>query len=144
MGLVLAACAGCRGTEAMHPESEVGLRPGETVHAHAVAETRPAGVVSADAGAGNQIVPLENPPDPGTWWRLPDGTYVPALNGVVGAPPMVWPEDRPFSPITHKETGSNGIEWYLHADGTASTTAMIFRKDLGREDATALVAHPKR
>lgn len=74
--------------------------------------------------------------------RYPDGTYMPALNGVRNPPPLQWPSDLPFTPIVGKRV-SAGVEWYVHADGTQTTTQMVFRSDLGREDATIQIARPR-
>lgn len=73
--------------------------------------------------------------------RLPDGSEVPPLNGVKEPAALVW-GDEPYSPIVGKELGS-GIEWYVHADGTRTTTLDRWRPDLGRMDSVTLVAHPK-
>src|SRR5690606_2404206 len=74
--------------------------------------------------------------------RLPNGEYVRALNGAVDAPPMQWPNDRPFSPIIGIERDTNGKDWWVHADNTKSTTEMVFRSDLGRHDAVTQVCNP--
>ncbi len=73
--------------------------------------------------------------------RYSDGTYMPALNGVRNVPALQWPSDLPFSPIVGKRV-SVGKEWYVHADGTQSTSMMLWRSDLGREDAACHVARP--
>lgn len=73
--------------------------------------------------------------------KLPNGEYVPALNGAVNAPPMEWPADQPFSPIIGRYRTTE-LEWYVHADGTKSTTQMSYRTDLGRYDAVTTVARP--
>ncbi|MEZ5964900.1 MAG: hypothetical protein R3F56_13755 [Planctomycetota bacterium] len=73
--------------------------------------------------------------------ELPNGEFVPALNGVRGAPPMEWPADRPFSPIIGR-VRTTELEWYVHADGTRSTTQMSFRTDLSRFDAVTTLANP--
>lgn len=73
--------------------------------------------------------------------QLPDGDFVPALNGVRNPPRMEWPNDRPFSPIIGR-VRTTELEWYVHADGTRSTTQMSFRTDLGRFDAVTTVANP--
>ena len=75
---------------------------------------------------------------------LPDGTTVPALNGAVGAVPLAraWSPHVPYSPIVGRERSDAGIDWYVHADGTRSTTEMKYRPDLGRPDAVTRVAHP--
>lgn len=75
---------------------------------------------------------------------LPDGTWVEALNGVTAPAPLRWPNERPWSPIVGKRLGQGEppVWWYVHADGSMSTTVMAWRDDLGREDAQTLVANP--
>ena len=74
--------------------------------------------------------------------RLPNGDYVPSLNGVIDAPAMRWPDDRPYAQVIGKERDGRGQEWYVHADGSKSTTTSVYRSDLGRYDATSQVANP--
>jgi hypothetical protein len=76
--------------------------------------------------------------------QLPDGSYVPALNGAEGAPPLqlFWEAGRPWSPIVGVARSDAGVDWYVHADGSRSTTEMKWRGDLGRLDALTRVAHP--
>ena len=62
---------------------------------------------------------------------LPDGTTVPILNGAFGAPAMGWPDDRPWSPIIGKETDRAGLEWYIHEDGSKSTTQNLYHEHIG-------------
>jgi hypothetical protein len=95
-----------------------------------VLSPQPAAATAAPAAA----------PAPGRL-RLPDGSEVEPLNGVKAPPAMVWGE-TPYAPIVGREFG-NGIEWYVHADGTRSTTLDRWRDDLGRRDSVTLVAHPK-
>ena len=75
--------------------------------------------------------------------ELPDGSYVPALNGSVGATRLAdyW-GPLPWSPIVGVERSSAGVDWYRHEDGSYSTTQMVWRKDLGRYEAMTRVAHP--
>ena len=75
--------------------------------------------------------------------ELPDGTFVPALNGAVGATKVAefW-GPLPWSPIVGVERSSAGVDWYRHEDGSYSTTQMVWRKDLGRYEAMTRVAHP--
>lgn len=79
-----------------------------------------------------------------TTWLLPDGARVPALNGARSPQPMreVWPVSVPWSPITGVEHSPAGIDWYVHADGSRSTTQMVWRADLGRMDAMTRLARP--
>ena len=55
---------------------------------------------------------------------------------------MLWPRERPYSPIVKVEVDPHGQEWYVHEDGSKSTTVMGWRKDLGRLDAMTQVANP--
>ncbi|MEZ5963445.1 MAG: hypothetical protein R3F56_06320 [Planctomycetota bacterium] len=73
--------------------------------------------------------------------KLPTGEWVKALNGAVDAR-ITWPSDRPFSPIIGVERASDGKEWWVHADGTKSTTEMVYRSDLGRHDGLGQIANP--
>ncbi|HEX5051821.1 MAG TPA: hypothetical protein VFZ65_08625 [Planctomycetota bacterium] len=75
--------------------------------------------------------------------ELPDGTTVATLNDAVDAAPlaMYW-GPMPWSPIVAIERSSAGVDWYRHADGSYSTTQMVWRKDLGRYAAMTRVAHP--
>lgn len=108
-------------------------------------EPRPPEVAPAEGpvGASERATPAApRPPEQQApeLLRLPDGTAVAPLNGVQRAGPFVWGEG-PYAPIVGTET-QNGIEWWVHADGTKSTTLMIWRKELGRADATTVVARP--
>ena len=75
--------------------------------------------------------------------ELPDGSFVPALNGAVRATKVAeyW-GPLPWSPIVAVERSSAGVDWYRHEDGSYSTTQMVWRKDLGRYEAMTRVAHP--
>lgn len=75
--------------------------------------------------------------------KLPDGTWVLALNGVKNAGPMDWPRDVPWAPIKEVITDPRGRQWFVHEDGSQSTTYMTWRQDLGRMDAVTMVANPK-
>jgi hypothetical protein len=72
--------------------------------------------------------------------RLPDGSEAAPLNGVLAPAAMVWGE-RPYAQIVGVERG-NGVDWWVHADGTRSTTLEIWRHELGRTDPVTLVFHP--
>lgn len=69
--------------------------------------------------------------------RLPDGSEVAPLNGVTEPAAMTWGEG-PFSPIVGKIHG-NGFDWYVHGDGTHTTTIEVWRHELGRLDPVTLV-----
>ncbi len=126
------------------------LRQGEANAAPVpVVSAPPAAVVAAPAPepATGELVaaakPATAPVDRSRELELPDGTFVPALNGAVGAAPLsrYW-GPFPWSPIVGTERSEAGIDWYRHADGSYSTTQMVWRKDLGRYDAMTRVAHP--
>ena len=74
---------------------------------------------------------------------LPDGSTVPSLNGAVDPAPLAqyW-GPFPWSPIVGRERSSAGIDWYRHADGSYSTTEMVFVEQLGKPIALTRVAHP--
>jgi len=74
--------------------------------------------------------------------ELPDGTFVPALNNTVGAKPLKVAWQGPWSPIDHVERSDQGVDWYVHKDGTYSTTEMKYRPDLGRMDAMTRIGKP--
>ncbi len=73
--------------------------------------------------------------------KLPDGTSVPPLNGVADPPRLVWTNPE-YAPIVRTEHNGD-YDWYVHADGTYSTTLMIWRSDLGRADACSYCLHPR-
>jgi hypothetical protein len=75
---------------------------------------------------------------------LPDGSRLEALNGARGAKPLgdAWPANEPWSPIVAIEHSPAGIDWWVHADGSRSTTEMKWRADLGRLDAVTRLARP--
>jgi hypothetical protein len=77
-----------------------------------------------------------------TMLELPDGTFVPALNQTVGAPPLAIAWQGPWSPIDHVERTDQGVDWYVHRDGTRSTTEMKYRPELGRMDAMTRTGRP--
>jgi hypothetical protein len=72
---------------------------------------------------------------------LPDGSRVPALNGVEVEVALTWPAGRPFSPIVDKTPSPTGLWWYVHADGTRSTT-QFFERDDGTREPVATVFAP--
>lgn len=75
---------------------------------------------------------------------LPDGSRIDALNGARGAKPLrdAWPANEPWSPIVGVEHSPAGVDWWVHADGSRSTTEMKWRDDLRRYDAVTRLARP--
>jgi len=72
--------------------------------------------------------------------EMPDGSFVPTLNGVVNPAAIAW-GNTPYSPIVRKQIDPT-LEWYVHADGTYTTTVMQWRSELGRDDACTVCLHP--
>ena len=77
--------------------------------------------------------------------RMPDGKYLPALNGVLNPPALTWPSGRIYSPVVGTERDTHGNDWYLHADGSKSTMQMIDMNRLGKtsREAVSYVATPQ-
>jgi hypothetical protein len=107
-------------------------------------EPRPAGIAAPQTGAVMPAAKEEQPAAkvPSRELALPDGTSVPALNGAVDPAPLArfW-GNFPWSPIVGTRQ-SGGVDWYEHADGSFSTTMMVFAHGLGREICLTRVAHP--
>lgn len=79
-------------------------------------------------------------PGPDGLLLLPDGSKVAPLNGVTNPPRLLW-QNPEWSPIVRQERNA-GLDWYVHADGSYSTTQWIWRQELGRLDATSFSLHP--
>jgi hypothetical protein len=94
-----------------------------------VAAIAPDGAAPAPTAPKNELV-------------LPTGEVVRPLNGVTGRVDLGWPGDIPYSPIVRTHVDPDGREWYIHEDGSRSTTVMQYRKDLGREDPMSIVQNP--
>jgi hypothetical protein len=84
----------------------------------------------------------QGPHDKQPHLTYPDGSSWPPLNGVKSPAPVAWPQGHPFAPVVGKIRDAMGVEFYKHADGSLSTTMMMFRKDLGRDDAITQVYLP--
>lgn len=78
--------------------------------------------------------------EPGTM-VFPDGSKLPALNGVTGEVKVDWGV-RPFTKVVGIEDGPGGWKWYVHENGTRSTTAMNTMH--GVTAPMSIVAEPER
>lgn len=101
-------------------------------------ETEPAPIATGNVAEPGPAEP--NDPAAGKL-LLPDGGYAEPLNGVKNPPKLLW-NNPEWSPIVRQEHNA-GLDWYVHADGTYSTTMMIYRPDLGRADAVSYSLHPR-
>ncbi|MEM7204621.1 MAG: hypothetical protein AAF628_30465 [Planctomycetota bacterium] len=55
--------------------------------------------------------------------RCPDGTVLPLLNGVLEAPPITRSAHLgPLPPVVGTMADATGCEWYVHQDGSVTTT----------------------
>ena len=64
---------------------------------------------------------------------FPDGTWLPPLNGVEIAPPFPgFAPDFPYAPVVEIIEGDKGISWYIHADGSHSSTQLVETQQGGR------------
>lgn len=112
-----------------------------------VANTIPTAAATTAPATGSLAAPRSLPaasaPEGNRELQLPDGSVVPTLNDAVDAAPIAqfW-GSQPWSPIVGVERSSAGLDWYKHADGSYSTTQMVWRSDLGRHAAMTRVAHP--
>ena len=136
---MLFMAGGLAGLFAALPSPEAPLRsPGEAGAAVAALaepiETRTAGL---DLSAA-----LSAPAAEEQGLLFPDGSRLPALNGAIDPPPVRWDPSVPYAEVVRRERDGRGVDWYVHADGTYSTTQMAWRSDLGREVGTTLVARP--
>ena len=126
-------------TAAKRPALSPPSSPAPTTATAAMATPLPA--ASGTVTRGEE--PLAAEPTGCRELQLPDGTSVPTLNDAVDAAPLaVYWGSSPWSPIVGIERSDAGLDWYRHADGSYSTTQMVWRKDLGRSAAMTRVAHP--
>lgn len=133
---VLGAAAWFLRSELFSDAPEEGPRPApsKVETKPSSSEPRPETLVADPAAAAPEVPEArKDPQDKSKFVRYPDGQYLPALNGVVGAPPMTW-DDRPYSPVVGIRTTPDGTRWYVHADGSMTTMYMAWRDDLGRMD----------
>ncbi|GAB4160356.1 MAG: hypothetical protein Fur0037_27260 [Planctomycetota bacterium] len=86
--------------------------------------------------------PVSGPPKPrpqGPVVRYPDGSTMPALNGVRQDVVLQW-GTRPFTPVIGTQTDGKGLVWYVHQDGTLST---VWNGEVnGVPQAQGMVAQP--
>lgn len=96
------------------------------------------------ATQGERVQAVKNPKDRDKMLAYPDGTYLPVLNGCDIPPRIIWPDEIPYSPVVRRHVDEHGIEYYVHADGSLSSSQMIYRSDLGHKVAMAFVWNPQK
>lgn len=68
-------------------------------------------------------VPLASPPRADVGIPLPDGSFLPFLNGMTFAPPIDrHPSHGPLPPVVARVVDAEGFEWWEHADGSMTTS----------------------
>jgi hypothetical protein len=91
-----------------------------------------------------QPVTAQAPPakkaDEGDFILMPDGSKPKALNGVKQPPKALW-GDQPWSPIVRIQHDP-GLDWYVHADGSYTTSLMQWRSDLNDKTPVTICLHP--
>lgn len=100
---------------------------------------------SGGQGVGTMPIAKATTVDVSRSIRMPDGKYLPALNGVLNPPALTWPTGRPYSPVVGTERDTRGDDWYVHADGSKSTMKMIQMNRQGRisVEPVSYVANPQ-
>lgn len=117
-------------------------RPAEKAPAPAP-QKAPEKAPTPNAGAAASVVmpiPDKKGVPPERLLRFPNGETAAPLNGIENPATCVW-GDVPWSPIVRREL-NNGIEWYVHADGTYTTTTTVWRSDSQRMEPVTLCHHP--
>jgi hypothetical protein len=74
--------------------------------------------------------------------QFPDGSRLPALNGVAEDLRMPWPGGGPFSPVVDRIEHA-GTQWYRHADGSLSTTLICREQPSGQPVAVPVCYRPE-
>ncbi len=73
---------------------------------------------------------------------LPDGSSVPCLNGVKDTLRLKWPGGA-YSPIVSTRLDDRNLHWYVHADGSQSTTMIADGVHLGQAVQQPMAIHAK-
>lgn len=134
LGVAAFVAARTAGDAGGAPPTSAAAPASTAVAAPAAALVAPLPAATAPAGKG----------DDDAMWLLPDGSRIATLNGARSPRPLqeAWPPNVPWSPIVGFERSPAGVDWYVHADGSKSTTEMKWREDLRRYDAVTRLARP--
>jgi hypothetical protein len=101
----------------------------------------PGAAAPAQADLGTKPKDPPKPAAAGPRLQFPDGSSMPALNGVKTDVVINW-GTRPFTRVVGTEDGPRGWKWYVHENGTRSTTAMVDVN--GVPQPMGLVADPEK
>lgn len=113
------AAAAVVGYALLRPEREAAVPPPAPL-APAAAPAAPPPAAASAALDTPKAVPI---PSQAGAVIYPDGSRLPALNGVTTDLKLDW-GIRPFTKVVGIENGPNGWQWYVHENGTRSTTVM--------------------
>lgn len=121
--------AGAPGAAAAAQAADVAGGTGGTAPAVAAAPAREAAEDAAETAPRTLPRPLpEGSEAPAV--VFPDGTRLPALNGVQETVTIRWPAAT--FPAVVERVVSKGQEWYFHADGSWTTVTTVFDQAKGR------------
>ena len=140
-GLPKAPSAGTSGDSGREGATESLPKTSRNSSPAATSKPRERPLVSKVVPGGIRI--FSKVPKPERYLNLPDGTFVAPLNGVQEPAPFLWPKNIPFAPIIGKELDDHGRWWYLHKDGSKSTTYMAMHPQTGKLDARTDIANPR-
>ena len=88
-------------------------------------------VMNAHPGSRKPIGKTGTPPHGAA--VFPDGTWLEPLNGVEVAPPFPgFAPGYPYAPVVEIVQGDKGVSWYIHADGSTSSTQLVETTQEGR------------
>jgi len=138
---VLAALAAGIGAWRWFAHSEAPPAPlagGSSPQVSTPVEPKP---VTAELPVEQENAPAPDKPQAAGTVKFPDGSSMPALNGVVGEVVQQWGSTK-FSKVVGVEDGPGGWKWYVHENGARSTTAMIDMN--GVPQAMGVVAEPQQ
>lgn len=87
-------------------------------------------------------IPVRLPPQ-ASGIRCPDGTFLPLLNGVPHAPPISRSSKAaPLTPVVELAVDDTGCQWFVHADGSTTTSRWVEYTDaLGTKGKQVVTDH---
>ena len=86
--------------------------------------------------------PLLADPLASTGIELPNGTFLMTLNGVVDPPKLIVPRGTVVAPAAAVFVGPDRIEWYVHLDGSYTTSRWVWNRVLLRWEPSSFYVPP--